>query len=108
MGVSTNGGTPVAGWFIGENPWKNPSKIDDDWGYPILGNPVIDAELSLSGIKTLRITLGIDHAEPKEAWPLELAMQKGQWGGSFERRHVDIVALHISTSKTSEKVEEVR
>lgn len=31
-----------------------------------------------SGIKTMRITLGIDHAEPKEAWPLELTLQRGQ------------------------------
>ena len=34
MGVSINGDTPVAGWFIRENPIK----MDDDWGTPILGN----------------------------------------------------------------------
>ena len=30
MEVSINGGTPIAGWFIRENPVK----VDDDWGYP--------------------------------------------------------------------------
>ena len=40
-------------------------------------------ELSPTGIKTMRITLGIGHVEPKEAWPLELTLQKGQWSGSF-------------------------
>ena len=30
MGVSINGGTPLAG-FIVENPNR---KVDDDWGYP--------------------------------------------------------------------------
>jgi len=35
MGVSINGGTPIAGWFIRENPIK----VDDKWGTPIYGNP---------------------------------------------------------------------
>jgi len=30
MGVSINMGTPIAGWFIMENPIE----MDDDWGYP--------------------------------------------------------------------------
>ena len=30
LGVSINGGTPIAGWFIREYPIR----MDDDWGYP--------------------------------------------------------------------------
>ena len=30
MGVSINGGTPIAGWFLMEYSIK----MDDDWGYP--------------------------------------------------------------------------
>ena len=33
--VSINGGSPV--WMVYKG--KSPSKMDDDWGIPILGNP---------------------------------------------------------------------
>ena len=36
MGVSVNGGTPTAGWFImGESHLE----MDDDWGYPCPRKP---------------------------------------------------------------------
>ena len=34
LGVSINGGTPIAGWFIMEHSIS----MDDDWGTPIYGN----------------------------------------------------------------------
>ena len=34
MVVSQSGETPIAGWFMVENPVE----MDDDWGYPISGN----------------------------------------------------------------------
>ena len=34
VGFHSHGGTPIAGWFIVENPIKR----DDDWGTPILGD----------------------------------------------------------------------
>ena len=41
MGVSINGGTPIAGWFIRQNPIE----MDDDWGYPYdSGNHHMDIE----------------------------------------------------------------
>ena len=37
LGGSINGGTPIAGWFIGKIP---SFEMDDDWGYPHdYGNP---------------------------------------------------------------------
>ena len=35
MGVSINGGTPIAGWLLMENPIQ----MDDDWGYPHFRKP---------------------------------------------------------------------
>ena len=35
MGVSKNGGTPIAGELIREHPIKN-IQMDDDWGYPVM------------------------------------------------------------------------
>ena len=35
MGVSINGGTPIAGWFMKEKP----TKMDDLGVPPIFGNP---------------------------------------------------------------------
>ena len=44
MGVSTNGGTPIAGWFIRENPIK----MDEDWGYPHFRKPPYGCDMLLS------------------------------------------------------------
>ena len=35
MGVSWNGGTPIAGWFTMDNPIE----MDDDWEYPYSRKP---------------------------------------------------------------------
>jgi len=35
MGISMNGGSPIAGWFRMENPMK----MDDNWGYPHFRKP---------------------------------------------------------------------
>ena len=35
VGVSINGGTPIAGWFVRENR----TKMDDDWEYPYFRKP---------------------------------------------------------------------
>ena len=40
MGVSRNGGTPIAGWFVREIPFK----MDDLGDAPILGNLHIAVE----------------------------------------------------------------
>ena len=34
MGVSINGGTPIAGWFV-----KCHLELDDDWRYPYFRKP---------------------------------------------------------------------
>ena len=36
--VAINGGTPIAGWLIRENPILT---MDDDWGYLFLETPSI-------------------------------------------------------------------
>ena len=35
MWVSINGESPIAGWFIRENP----TNMDDNWGYPYFRKP---------------------------------------------------------------------
>ena len=35
-GFHSHGGTPIAGWFIKENPNL---EMDDDWGYPYFRKP---------------------------------------------------------------------
>ena len=53
MRVSINGGSPIAGWFLRENPIK----MDDDWGYPhFRGNPQIYGK----ALNSHRLDLG-DH-----------------------------------------------
>ena len=57
MEVSTNGGTPIAGWFMKGKPQ---SKTDDNWGYPHLWIELVDIYIYIYHVPiTIKIT--IDH-----------------------------------------------
>ena len=60
MEVSINRGTPQNRWLIWENDGKCQSKVDDEQGYPISGNPQIvkTTTMPLSGCMEL---MGYSH-----------------------------------------------
>ena len=64
MGGSINGGTPIAGWFIRENP----TKMDYDWGYPYFRKPPLISIFS-SGATLATEPWIIYHVVPPSDWP---------------------------------------
>ena len=62
MEVPGHGGTPIAGWFTLENP----TKMDENWGYPFFrtpSNPIVNLVGGLEHLYYFSIQLGMSSSQ---------------------------------------------